>query len=72
MDVDTSWWSPLADVVGHSFGALACLFVNCRNTKHIMLVNQLRYADKYIVNIMKEYIERNNLQLESIRYSNKS
>ena len=29
-------------------------------------VTQLRYADKRIVNIMKVYIERNNLQLEFI------
>ena len=29
---------------------------------------QLRYADKRFVNIMKVYIERNNLQLELIRY----
>ena len=28
----------------------------------------LHYADKRIVNIMKVYIERNNLQLELIRY----
>ena len=28
---------------------------------------QLRYADKRIVNIMKVYIERNNLQVELIR-----
>ncbi len=27
----------------------------------------LRYADKRIVNIMKVYIERNNLQIELIR-----
>ena len=31
-------------------------------------VTRLRYADKRIVNIMKVYIERNNLQLELIRY----
>ena len=31
----------------------------------------LRYADKRIVNIMKVYIGRNNLQLELIRYRNK-
>ena len=35
------------------------------------LITQLRYADKRIVNIMKVYIERNNLQLELIRYRNK-
>ena len=28
----------------------------------------LRYADKRILNIMKVYIERNNLQLELMRY----
>ena len=31
----------------------------------------LRYADKGIVNIMKVYIERNNLQDELIRCRNK-
>ena len=31
----------------------------------------LRYADKRIVNIMRVYIERNNLQLELIRYCKK-
>ena len=30
----------------------------------------LRYSDKRIVNIMKVYIERNNLKLELIRYRN--
>ena len=34
-------------------------------------ITLLRYADKHIVNIMKVYIERNNLQLELIRYRNK-
>ena len=29
---------------------------------------RLRYADNRIVNIMKVYIERNNLQVELIRY----
>ena len=29
----------------------------------------LHYADKCILSIMKLYIERNNLQLELIRYS---
>ena len=33
-----------------------------------VLVTQLHYADKRILNIMKVYIERNNLQLELIRY----
>ena len=29
----------------------------------------LHYTDNHIVNIMKVYIERNNLQVELIRYS---
>ena len=37
-----------------------------------MLVTQLRYADKCIVNIMKVYTESKNLQLELIRYSIKN
>ena len=32
----------------------------------------LCYADKHFVNVMKVYIERNNLQLEFIRYRNSS
>ena len=43
---------------------LACSFY-CRRHPSTLL----RYADKHIVNIMKVYIERNNLQLELIRYS---
>ena len=34
-------------------------------------VTPLRYADKRIVNITKVFIERNNLQLELIRYRKK-
>ena len=61
-----SWWSHRADFVDHSVGALACVFADCGHN-NIMLVAPLRYAEKCIVNIM--YIERNNLQLELIRYS---
>ena len=32
MGICISWRSPLADVVGHSTGALACFFVECRRT----------------------------------------
>ena len=32
----------------------------------------LRYADKRIVNIIKVYIERNNLQVELIRFRKKN
>ena len=45
---------------------LPCFFVDCGYNKRIA---QLRYAEKFIVNIMKVYIERKNLQLELIRYS---
>ena len=71
MGLDTSRWSHLADFVGHSIGALACFFVDCGHNKPILLVTQLCYADTCIVNIMKVYFERNNLQLELIRYSKK-
>ena len=33
MGVDISWWSHLADFVGHSIRALACFFVDCGHTK---------------------------------------
>ena len=35
----------------------------------LLLFTQLRHADKRVVNIMKVYIEKNNLQLELIRLS---
>ena len=63
--VDTSCWSYLADV------GVSLLNMGMIN-KLILLVTQLRSADKCIVNIMKVYIERNNLQLELIRYGIKS
>ena len=44
-------------------------YVEGGDKKRILFVTKLRYAGKRIVNIMKVYIERNNLQLESIRYS---
>ena len=51
---------------------LSCFFDDCGHDKHILLVTQWCYADKCIVNIIiKVYIERNNLQLELIRYSMK-
>ena len=38
--------------------------------KSILLVTQLRYADKFIAyNYMSVYIERNNLQLSSVTVS---
>ena len=40
-------------------GAVACF----------LLLSLSRYADKRIVNIIKVYIERNNLQVELVRYS---
>ena len=56
-------------VGGRTCPRLACFFVDSGHDKSIQLVTQLRYADKCFVNIMKEYIERNDLQLELIRYS---
>ena len=44
--------------VARSTGALSCY-----------QITMLRYADNGIVNIMKVYIERTNLQLELIRFS---
>ena len=47
-----------------------CLFV-CLSVRSFPLVcfgQLLRNADKRIVNIMKVYTKRNNLQLESIIY----
>ena len=38
--LDTSWGSHLADIVGHSIGALACFFVDCGPNKRIMLVTK--------------------------------
>ena len=43
-----------------------CLSVPLVRFRHPITL--LRAADKRIVNIMKAYIERNNLQLELIRY----
>ena len=60
----TSWWSHLADIFGYSIAALVCFFVDFWNSKPILLANQLRDADKCLVNIMKVYIERNNSKLE--------
>ena len=37
----------------------------------IRFIQLLRYADKQIVNIMKMYIDRNNLQVELMRCSKK-
>ena len=50
--VDTSCWSHLADVVGHTIGSLVCFFVDCGtgHNKRIVLLSKLRYADKCIVN----------------------
>ena len=52
-----------------------CLFVGCVSiylSLHLVRFGQLlRCADKRIVNIMKVYIERNNLQLELVWYHKK-
>ena len=62
-----SWWSHLANFVGHSIGVLVCFFVDCGHNERILFVTKLRHADKCFVNTMKEYIERNNLQLELVK-----
>ena len=64
-----NWWRHLVVVGGRTWTTLACFFVDCGHAQRILLVTQLRYTDEYIVNIMKVYIDRNNLQLESMRYS---
>ena len=57
-------------------GLLVCMFV-CQSVVSPThpLVRRfgqiLRYADKRIVNIMKVYIVRNNLQVEFIRFRKK-
>ena len=48
----------MSDIVFHSIEWFAGVFLPT------VVLTQLRYADKRIVNIMKEYIERNKLQLE--------
>ena len=58
----------MVDFVGHSVGALVCFFVDCRHNKRIMLLTQIRYANKFIVTITKAYIERNTLQLEHVAF----
>ena len=57
---------------------MACMFIfhilnaNFSPSLSLVIVGQLlRYADKRIANIMKVYIERNNLQVELIRFRNK-
>ena len=52
------------------FGCLfVCLFVTVSSHLHLVRFGQLlRCADKRIVNIMKVYTERNNMQVELIRF----
>ena len=46
-------------------GLFVCLFVS--PSQHLVYFGKLlRYADKCIVNILKVYIERNNVQVEII------
>ena len=53
------------------FTWFVCLFVCCQSFASFSSFGQpLRYADKRIVNIMKVYIERTNLQVELIRFHN--
>ena len=50
---------------------LVCLFVCLTVSPSLPLVGfgqLLRYVDKRIVNIMKVYIKRNNMQIELIRF----
>ena len=46
-------------------GLFVCVSVS-RSLHLLSLCELLRYADKRIVNIMKVYIERNNMQVEMI------
>ena len=46
--------------------------MHVRSSLHLLRFGQLlRCAHKRIVNVMKVYIERNNLQVELIRFRNK-
>ena len=47
---------------------LVCLFVSS-SLCLVRFCQLLRYTDNRIVNMMKVYIKRNNLQVELIRYS---
>ena len=54
---------------GHVTFYLVCLFVS-QSLPLVRFGQLLRYPDNCIVNIMKVYIERNNLQVELIRFCN--
>ena len=63
-----SRWPHLSDIVRHSIKLCASVILS---TVVFARVRKYRYAAKRIVNIMKVSIERNNLQLELIRYNKK-
>ena len=58
VSIVTSRWPHLSDIVHHSIEWCTGEFLSA------VVFTQIRYADKRIVNIIKVYIERNNLQLE--------
>ena len=58
-----SLWSHLSDIVHHLIEWCADEF------RYTVEFTEVLYADKRIVNIMKVYIDGNNLQLEYIQYS---
>ncbi len=53
---------------GHPITQLRLNYAITPQLHYYASITLLRYADKCIVNIMKVYIGRNNLQLELIRY----
>ena len=50
-------------LLGYSVCMLVCLFVSPSSLNLVRFGHILRYAGNRIVNIMKVYIERNNLQV---------
>ena len=59
-------------MIDFSLGPFVCLFVRCvsvRSSLNLVRFGQVfRRADKHILNIMKVYIERNNMQVELTRF----